>query len=101
MSRTTPSLKVTLRRRSSIGSTSVTRSIVSMLRERFDREKRLELLRARPVVRELLRVQPGPLPHQAQRSRGQGPVDDSEAVELDLGDVFAVLRVEVRRGVIR
>jgi hypothetical protein len=65
-----------------------------MLRQRFDRDERLERLGARPVVGELRGVQPCPLPDESQRSRRQRAVDDPQGVELDLGHVFAVLSVE-------
>lgn len=72
-----------------------------MLRQRFDRNERLERLGARPIVGELRGVQPCPLPDESQRSRRQCAVDDPQGVKLDLDHVFAVLSVEVRWRVVR
>lgn len=68
-----------------------------MLRRRLDRDHRFERLRALPVVSELGRVRRGPFPQSRNARGGNEPLMDPTRGQLDLGDVLAVLRVQVRR----
>lgn len=68
-----------------------------MLGERVDRFQRLKRLREIPVAFELLGVHIRPLPDQPQGPRRQRAVEDPPGPELDLRNVPAVFRVEMRR----
>lgn len=69
-----------------------------MLGQGIDGRQRLKGLGTSPVLGELLRVQPRPLPDQPQRTRRKRPVDDPQSGQLDLSDLITVLRVEMRSG---
>ncbi len=71
-----------------------------MLRQRLDRNQRLQRLGALPVVCELLRMRACPFADEAQSARRQRPVEDADGFKLDLGEMLPVLSVEVRRGMV-
>src|SRR5579875_1167561 len=95
-----PSLNSTRRWGGVSGVTAVTRSMRWMLGQRVDRIQRFQCLRELPVVLELGGVQLSPLADQPHRPGRKLTVDDLQGSEPDLGNVLAVLRVEVRRRVI-
>jgi len=65
----------------------------------LDRNQRLNLLSALPVLLELVGVQPRPLAYEAQRARRKRAAQHAKCAELDLGDVLAVLGVEAHDSV--
>jgi hypothetical protein len=72
-----------------------------MLRQRLDRNERLERLGPLPVVGQLVGVQRRPLTNKPERTRRQRTVENLKRAKLDLGDVLAVLRVEMCRRMVR
>jgi len=72
-----------------------------MLGQWLDRNERLKFLSALPVLRKLVGVQSSSLPHEAERALRERAIQHPERSELNLRDVLAVLRVEVRGRVIR
>jgi hypothetical protein len=74
-----------------------------MLRQRLDRDERLQRLRQPPVLRELFGMLARPLTNESQRARRKRSAEHAQRAEFDLSDVIAVLRVEVcgRSAVIR
>lgn len=72
-----------------------------MLGQCLDRRQRLERLGAHPVISQLLGMEARPSPDEPQRPRWERPVENSQAGELDLRNLIAILGVEVRRRMIR
>lgn len=71
-----------------------------MLGQRLNRRQRLQFLSARPVIGELLGMEPCPRSDESQRTRWERPVEYPQRGELDLSYLLAVLGVEVRRRMI-
>lgn len=64
--------------------------------QRWDPQKRVMVSCWFPVLRQLLTIQPCPLPDQSASSARQSPLDDVTGRNVDGGVVLAVDRVEVR-----
>ncbi len=71
-----------------------------MLGQRLDRRQRLQRLRARPVISELLGMEACPRPDKPQRTRWKRSIENSQRGKLYLGRLITVLGVEVRRRMV-